>query len=650
MRINLHLQTVIFLSMLWTSVWMKHISGTISEDITFFHMGLSDFPSKQATVEYFIQLNLTNLFANCSQYDCAPIFGLHTTNDDKHVIDRCFSRPFGQVRNTKLRTPLRTREPVFIHSSQVNESFDPYDGVLVAEDNIKIYDFLERNFSFSLGFKCSTLLVKQNLSLKGISYDINFHQQKHNVSCNHKEFSAFTGILHDCPQFYSHMSEENLVGVTELHLSDEDDDKKIMYLETFKKAFLYDNDDVIFYKYFDEILCHFFVPECSVKEDIVIHPCQEMCYDFVVAFWKILKQSIPKLVKLFPSVVKKLQQIYEYDDALDCSYLPSQNDSVPCYYQPVICGPPPNVANAKVKYGEKLVVNSTAEYSCVDDHAMVGNSTVTCLYSGHWSEPPICRDVSVSNSPVAVVIIILLLPLSLFVAVVFWYSCKKQKLLKKEASRTFYPRETEFDAFLCYNFDRDNNFVVNELLPEIDETIKTQEIEIEEQQLLIPKPAHGTEERIRKQKTHEKQKWCRNNDPVHKKNSNPDNKHQDCPRMKGFKILIESRDFVPALLVDVNIENAIKTSNCTILLISQGFVNSPWCRKEFELCKLENENDRSFKIFVIMMQPENELENVNSSMRRFLETTTFLKKDDPDLFKKLSHNLNELRKIHGCPA
>ncbi len=117
----------------------------------------------------------------------------------------------------------------------------------------------------------------------------------------------------------------------------------------------------------------------------------------------------------------------------------------------------------------------------------------------------------------------------------------------------------------------------------------------------------------------------------------------------GFKILIESKHFIPGLLIDENIENAIKKSNSAIKLVSQRFVNSPWCRKEFELCKLENMKDTSFSIFVIMMKPENELENVNIGMTRFFQTTIFLKKDDPDLLSKLSFHLAELRQIHGNP-
>ncbi len=647
--------TVFLLLVLFDPVWMRLISGTINHDTSFFHMMLSDVPSKEVSLEYFLSFNQSTILASgkCSEEDgCTPILGFHTTNDDVHIRDRCFSRSFGQVRNGHLRTPLRVRHSSLTYDSLGDTQFTHFDGILTAKAKIKIYDYKERKFSFSLGFKCATLLVRQNLSVKGISYNFDIFEQQSNTFC-HLKVPPFTGILHKCPQFYSHMSEENLVGVVDSNLSEEHNENVILHLQTFKRMFL-NSSQGMFYKHFDELLCRFFLPECEPKQNIVIHPCQEMCNEFLDAAWKTLKHRLPDMLKLFPSVVKSFMEAREYDNALDCSYLPSINDSIPCLYKPVMCGLPPVVKYAKVNNSkEKHNVNSTVEYNCVSEkYKMVGNASTTCLYSGYWSPPPTCQNDSLGlKSPLVIVVTILSLPLSLFVAVTIWYSCKHHPMTCDEVSQ-LNQRETDFDAFLCYNFDRENNFVVNELLPEIDEYFYRQEIGTREHQALIPVDETDEINEINADaKTCKKRCWCCRKCDTTIKNSNKIelNNHGDL-RVNGFKILIESRDFVPALLVDVNIENAIKKSNCAILLVSQGFVNSPWCRKEFELCKLENENDRSFKIFVIMMQPPNELENVNSSMRSFLETTTFLKKDDPDLINKLRHNLTGLRKIHGSPV
>ena len=82
-------------------------------------------------------------------------------------------------------------------------------------------------------------------------------------------------------------------------------------------------------------------------------------------------------------------------DFLDCNYLPSVNDPVPCYYQPVTCDPPPNVTNARIingfQYNGTYLAKFQVEYECVDEtFQMEGNSTVTCLYSGEWYKLPKC--------------------------------------------------------------------------------------------------------------------------------------------------------------------------------------------------------------------------------------------------------------------
>ena len=57
-----------------------------------------------------------------------------------------------------------------------------------------------------------------------------------------------------------------------------------------------------------------------------------------------------------------------------------------------------------------------------------------------------------------------------------------------------------------------------------------------------------------------------------------------------------------------NINNAIKNSNSAIIIMSQDYVDSLWCKEEFEQCYMEHMKDPAFKLFVIMMQPADSLE------------------------------------------
>ena len=70
-----------------------------------------------------------------------------------------------------------------------------------------------------------------------------------------------------------------------------------------------------------------------------------------------------------------------------------------------------------------------------------------------------------------------------------------------------------------------------------------------------------------------------------------------------FKLCIHKRNFKPSYTIKWNIWNAIKNSNSAIIVMSQNFVDSMWCRDEFEGCYVENLEDPAFRLFVILMQP-----------------------------------------------
>ena len=88
-----------------------------------------------------------------------------------------------------------------------------------------------------------------------------------------------------------------------------------------------------------------------------------------------------------------------------------------------------------------------------------------------------------------------------------------------------------------------------------------------------------------------------------------------------------------------NIENAIQNSNSAIIVMSQGFVNSIWCKEEFTHCYIENMNDAAFKLLVIMMQPKEELKDLSEYMKSFFAQQTYLERHDPDLFTKIGDYL-----------
>ena len=116
---------------------------------------------------------------------------------------------------------------------------------------------------------------------------------------------------------------------------------------------------------------------------------------------------------------------------------------------------------------------------------------------------------------------------------------------------------------------------------------------------------------------------------------------------KNFKLYIHSRNFTPGRDIKNNIEEGIEASNSAIIVMSQGFVDSIWCKEEFTHCYIENMKDESFNLFVIMMQPADTLINISPYMKTFFANKTYLQLKDPELFSKLATHLESTRQTQN---
>ena len=379
---------------------------------------------------------------------------------------------------------------------------------------------------------------------------------------------------------------------------------------------------------------------------------------------------------------------------LDCDYLPSPGSDVTCLHKTVHCKEPPIVnystfVTNSTQIGEYYLYDKV-EYSCKEEFKLEGNKTIRCESSGLWSKPPQCSSITTftmnfqseirvdstsestaeittklisesgtksrnesrikyetesrtdyrtesttesvtessteykteyktestteltfestieSDSPslkfiVLPILFVLLVTLLLIVRYNMKEKVNKTLDFNREqpqfdgsleqrntntvaSSDTILPvkRTRVFGAFVLYHFDSDDHFVVSYVLPELEE-------------------------------------------------------------VRRFKLCIHSRNFTPGRDVKDNIEEAIEGSNSAIIVMSQGFVDSIWCKEEFTDCYIENMKDESFNLFVIMMQPEDTLVNISPYMKTFFANRTYLQVDDPDLFAKLAAHMENLR-------
>ena len=513
------------------------ISDMVTEDTSFYYRQFQMFPSKLITLEYSVMFNISKIYRLCGRVGCIVLLDIYTTEYDKNLKINCSNDPFGQLRNENLRTPLRLRHKPYRYTDCKLDDEDP--DMLHCEGNTTIQDYIPRHYGFSFGYDCD---ISAKPSLVGLSYNFTISGQSNRTQClpipHHLPRN-----MKNCVVFYNQISLPNLIGNPDI--------KSVQVAMSRFEIHLLDGiiSDVSSllptggcYKHMKEVFCRISIPQCDQIRNQVIHICKETCFILLNSCVKLWKPFLSHYLK--SAKFEKFRKYGNISDLLNCNYLPSVNDPIPCYYKPVTCDPPANVTNARIIYNSEFngtfLAMSQVEYECVDEtFQMEGNQSVTCMYSGKWYETPKClkREKRSHLNPLSIVLPILVLPLLIFILTrLLWkYICSKK------TTQEYFTRIEKYDAFVCYDYNKvDEDFAENRIKMELEEK-------------------------------------C---DPP-------------------FKLCLHRRDFKAAWDIMWNIRNAIQNSNSAIIVMSQEFVNSSWCKEEFEQCYMEHMKDPAFKIFVI---------------------------------------------------
>ena len=546
-------------------------------------------------------------------------FNLYTTESNINIEKHCAVQHYGQLNNEDLYAPLRLGS---FRNYLCNDSF----GVRYCKGKTVMQDFKSRNIGFSLGYGCDH---SNAASLKGVSFNISVSGQMNKTDC----VSLHHRPHLDCVKFYPFASFPNLLGHKEEEARHVGEAFKLVIKEN------------LCYKFHLEMLCYVFLPRCDVTRRVTIPPCRETCWDFENCCLEAVKEFYNK---------------YDIKTFLNCNYLPTVGSDIKCFSKAVTCDAPPKIPNGKIEGG--ILINGTyplhtqLNITCVNEtFIMKGNNTITCQFTGLWSQPPqcvlrvcpappvvehahieehqngtdlypwhtkvtyICNNITFHMQGNSTVICLknqhwshvpecvefvpstgsqklktleIVLPTVVVVFLTFTSICLvilyKRKLKIKVnpltdifgMENTSLTRKKKYDVFVCYQFDTDDVFVKNTIIPNLE------------------------------------------------------TKHDEV-----FKLFIAENDFEPGYSIIKNMQTAIQNSNSAILVMSQGFVDSMWCQQEFEYCHIEHMKDPAFKLFVIMMQPVESLQNLTECMKQYFVQETYLKKDDEKLFTRIASYL-----------
>ena len=101
-----------------------------------------------------------------------------------------------------------------------------------------------------------------------------------------------------------------------------------------------------------------------------------------------------------------------------------------------------------------------------------------------------------------------------------------------------------------------------------------------------------------------------------------------------FRVAIHYRDFVPGESIAVNVVRCIEASKCTLLIISENFVKSSWCKYEFRAAHYEAIKEHQCKVLLVLLDKLGD-EPLDKELKLYIKTHTYLEKKDPKFNARL---------------
>ncbi len=442
-------------------------------------------------------------------------------------------------------------------------------------------DYEPKQRHLYIGYPCNATKKMDQFTLK-----IDMRKESNKTTCERTEEYDFPGTKMKCNKYYNYTSLPNTFGDMTQRSAYRSMELFNLYFN--KRGGKYCHTDLL------RLVCMIFLPRCpSAYSNVTLHtmpqniivenlipPCREMGHDVIDACAADL-QPVMRMVQ----------------DALP--YFPPQNGTVHCYSQKVQCGKPHMITNGRLTHqfpnNSQFFANDVVYYQCDENYELSSAKNYSmCTYSGFWTATPICQKITINytedyltsdsdnalNKTSIVLIAVFGCVLVLTVLISIIRPWRIISMAFKSKGSTVTSRNRSYDAFVSYESgDSDEQFVRNEICPQLDSQ-------------------YGGK----------------------------------------FKLLIHQRDFHAGTLIMANIQNAVKDSNCAIILLSQAYMKSRWCQQEFEECMEESKRDENYKLIVILMQPIAELEQETFTpyMESFLRSRTYMKKSDSKLWTKLN--------------
>lgn len=103
---------------------------------------------------------------------------------------------------------------------------------------------------------------------------------------------------------------------------------------------------------------------------------------------------------------------------------------------------------------------------------------------------------------------------------------------------------------------------------------------------------------------------------------------------KHFKLCLHYRDFPVGASIAETIVKSVEASKRTIILVSSNFIESEWCKFEFQTAHQQVLTERKNRVIMILLHDIDE-SKLDQTLKLYMRTRTYLKYDDPWFWEKL---------------